>query len=40
MKRNDVATGFVILLLGLLLAGVMVRLLVVFMLQYLFLIRL
>lgn len=40
MKRNDVATGFVILLLGLLLAGVMVRLLVVVVLQCLFLIRL
>jgi len=40
MKKRDVATGFVILLLGLLLAGVMVRLLVVVVLQYLFLIRL
>ncbi len=40
MKKREVATGFVILLLGLLLAGVMVRLLVVVVLQYLFLIRL
>jgi hypothetical protein len=40
MKKREIATGFVILLLGLLLAGVMVRLLVVVVLQYLFLIRL